>query len=534
MYFRFRASICVIFSVCCSSAHPSVCSVISTAIESALTPGTQFPVCPGYPAIVAPGSIIAVTGTGLGPAQVEGNGEFPLRITAAGVSVRLTVGGVAVDAFVMSAQQSRVQAMLPSRTPVGEGSLVVTYNGLQSTAYRVQVVERRFQILRRGPLSVAQNIGADGAWQANGFATPARPSQLMVLWGTGLGAVQGDESAGPAPSPASGAGVEVWFGLVRARVLYAGRSGCCPGIDQIVVETPAGIEGCSVPVAVRPFLNDLDGSFPSVAVASRGGCSDPHGVSEPVRQRMAASGGGKVGFVLLGQYGWSPDGMTAYFTRFGNRFVIPAGTCGHAPAGNYPAPGESVYWDAGASLVLNGGSVEWAAPQDFDNYNTDLGSHYERGFDSGNLGPGRYSIRNGDGGSGVGAFRIDFPIFLPAAQWTNQSSFDELQRGQDLKLTWAADATDDGYMIITGGFLTFTGDPNGYGVGGFTCLERADKGSFTVPGWMIWTDRVAGAEGLDLGLQHYRQQEFAAPGLDYGQFFHAEKRETHRSKIAGQ
>jgi hypothetical protein len=285
---------------------------------------------------------------------------------------------------------------------------------------------------------------------------------------------------------------------------------------------------------VRPFADDFGGSFASVAVASRGGCSDPHGVSEPVRQRIAASGGGKIGFVVLGQYGWGSDGMTGNFTRFENRFVMPAGTCGYAPAGNSPAPGESVYWDAGPSLVLKGSSVEWAAPQDFDNFNTDLGSHYERGFDSGNLDPGRYSIHNGEGGSGVGAFRIDFPILLPTARWTNRSSLDELRRGQDITLTWSAGASDDGYMIITGGFLTFTADPNGYGLGGFTCLERADKGTFTVPGWMIWTDRVAGGESLDLGLQHYRQQEFAAPGLDYGQFLHTGKLETHRSKIAAQ
>jgi len=51
---------------------------------------------------------------------------------------------------------------------------------------------------------------------------------------------------------------------------------------------------------------------------------------------------------------------------------------------------------------------------------------------------------------------------------------------------------------------------------------------------MIWTERVAGAEKLDLGLQRYRQQEFAAPGLDYGQFFHTGALEIHRSQVAVQ
>src|SRR5690242_1467482 len=178
MRFSFLVPAYALFVACSLDAQPSVCSVVSTAIESALTPGSQIPVCSGYPAVAAPGSLIAVTGTGLGPAIAEGSGEFPLRITTAGVSVRITIGAAASDAFVMSAQQNRVQAMLSSRTPVGQGFLVVTYNGVPSAPYPVRVAEHNFQVLRRGPLSLAQNIGTDGSWQTNGFATPARPGQI--------------------------------------------------------------------------------------------------------------------------------------------------------------------------------------------------------------------------------------------------------------------------------------------------------------------------------------------------------------------
>jgi hypothetical protein len=282
-------------------------------------------------------------------------------------------------------------------------------------------------------------------------------------------------------------------------------------------------------VAVRPFLDDL--AFPSVAIASHGGCSDPHGMSEPVRQRIASAGSGKIGLVVLGQYGWEPNGVSAYFRRFWNSFVIPAGSCGYGPASNFSAPSENLYWDAGPGLILDGPSGRWDVPQDVDNFNTDLGSHYERGFDAGDLMPGMYSISNGAGGPGVGSFRIDFPVISPSLQWTNQSSLDTLHRDQDLTVSWTPGPPDDGYVIVSGGFLTFIRDPNGFGLGGFACLVRADKGTFTVPGWMIWNDRVASAEVLDVGLQHYRQQEFAAPGLDYGQFLRAGKVEIHRSKI---
>jgi hypothetical protein len=211
---------------------------------------------------------------------------------------------------------------------------------------------------------------------------------------------------------------------------------------------------------------------------------------------------------------------------------MPAESCGYAAQADFST--ENLYWDAGPELTLDGPSETLSVPQDLDNFNTDFGSHYERGFDSGDLRPGTYSISNGGGGSGVGPFRIDFPVAALSIQWTDQNSLDTLRRGQDLTLTWTAVAPNDGYIIISGSFLSFTNDPNGYGLGGFTCLARADEGSFTVPGWIIWTDRVASGTVLDVGLQRYRQQEFAAPGLDYGQFLHTGKMEIHRSKITSQ
>jgi len=55
------------------------------------------------------------------------------------------------------------------------------------------------------------------------------------------------------PSSVTGAGVDVFLGLQPGRVLYA-RSR-----------------------RIRPALS------PHVSIASRGDCSDPHGMSEPVR-----------------------------------------------------------------------------------------------------------------------------------------------------------------------------------------------------------------------------------------------------------
>jgi len=505
-------------------ADPGVCAVSNSAFVSSFTPGTLSPVCAGDSS-VAPGSLIIVAGDGLGPVIEEHSAAFPLRTTLSGTSVRLAVAGTDVDAFLLSAQKNRIEAMVPSKTPVGDGVLVVTHNGIAGAPHKIQVVDRDFQIYVHSPLSIAQNVSADGTVQSNTFSEPVKPGQLLILWGTGLGAVPGDEASGPVPSSASGMGIEVMLGLQRARVLYAGRSGCCAGLDQIVIETPAGIEGCSVPAVVRPLPANFGGSCPTVAVASRGGCSDPHGMPEVVRQQFAAKGGGKIGRIVLGSYGWSPDGVSAYFTRFGNSYTIPAGTCGYPPpSGSLSGSSDSFYWDAGPELNLSGNSVKLMVPQDLDDFNSALGSFYQRAFTTSDLLVGAYTIDNGNGGPDIAPFRFDFQIDGPSFEWTNRSAL-TAQIGQDLNLTWTAGTSAEGYVMLQGTFLTFETDPNGYGLGGFQCLERTDKGRFTVPGWLI---SKGGAEVLDVQIQPFKRQELRAPGLDFGEFLQVSKPEFQR------
>lgn len=208
-----------------------------------------------------------------------------------------------------------------------------------------------------------KNISPDAAPEANDFSTPVRPGQTLVLYGAGLGAVEGNEAAGTVPSASSGTGVEVWLGLRRARVISAGRSECCAGMDQIVIETPAGIEGCTVPVDVRLAPGEL-ASYSHVAVASAGACSDPDGLSEQLRCQVSANGGGRLGAITVGQIGWALDGVSANFTRVGSGFVTPSGTCGYPPFRDPPATGVTYYWNAGPALQLEGPSGEQAIPQD--------------------------------------------------------------------------------------------------------------------------------------------------------------------------
>src|SRR5262249_16259784 len=106
-------------------------------------------------------------------------------------------------------------------------------------------------------------------------------------WGTGLGAVDGDEASRPLPSAITVPGLEVLVGGVAAKVVYAGRSGCCAGVDQIIIEAPPGVEGCNVAVKVRyPDGGEVDApktDYGPVSLVLAGAASDCSQFSRPLR-----------------------------------------------------------------------------------------------------------------------------------------------------------------------------------------------------------------------------------------------------------
>jgi uncharacterized protein (TIGR03437 family) len=71
---------------------------------------------------VAQGSIFSIYGSGLGPATwIEAN-QFPLPTTLGGTSVMVTVQGTSVPVIVLGADSTQVNALLPSNTPIGNGT----------------------------------------------------------------------------------------------------------------------------------------------------------------------------------------------------------------------------------------------------------------------------------------------------------------------------------------------------------------------------------------------------------------------------
>src|SRR6266852_1030869 len=203
---------------------------------------------------LAQGSVFVIRGSGLGPQTAVTASSFPLGADLAGASVKISAGSNSYDAWIISAADQQVTALMPSNTPPGDARVTLTYQGQASAVAHVRIVAVNvglFTVNDAGSgVARAQNLNSSDDQQANTLLNPARPGQAVALRATGVGVASGDESAGPLPGNLANTRLTVYVGGVEAKIRYVGRSDCCAGIDQIVFEVPGEVDGCYVPVAI--------------------------------------------------------------------------------------------------------------------------------------------------------------------------------------------------------------------------------------------------------------------------------------------
>ena len=485
---------------------------------------------------IAQGSMFVISGRKIGPAEAQRAQDLPLPTELAGTSVRLSVGNTTRSAVVIYASARLVAGILPTDTPPGGGSFSVTYNGQTSAPSRVRVVRRAFGIFTQGGQgsgpALVQNVGPEGDHRLNTFTDAARPGQVMVLWGTGLGRGLSEPAVRPArtrPPADPNAGLEVLVGNKTARTLYAGRSGCCAGMDQIVFEAPAGVEGCFVPVAVRFGDGDMSRNFATFSIAAQGGtCSDPHNLSASEVERLQAGEVLSQGSIVLRGYFGRSLHVSAAFSRVNPPAyhwkgpLPPFGSCVVTRSALHPFPfplvsgrtgGASQGRNANAGPVLNLRSPQGAAqvPQV-------PGMFYQQPWPG--TAPwegGEYAVDNGAGGADVGPFQTTILLPPDPFRWSNlpdPNQGHEISSTQDMTITWSGGDSTGEYVVIFG-------DPgNG---SSFTCTERADKGSFSVPAGVLQSVY----RGLALPRYFYVSvaarslpRRFQARGLDRGELLY--------------
>jgi uncharacterized protein (TIGR03437 family) len=511
---------------------------------------------PGLPhSDIAQGSMFVIFGQQLGPAALQ-PATAPFGPQLAGTSIRVSGGGVTADAVLIYTSATQVAAILPSRIPPGNATITVTYLNRTSAPASIRVARSSFGIFTRnqagsGP-GIVQNYNSATDQPVNALTTPARPGQVMILWGTGLGPVDYDDAQLPRVGDLD-VEAEVMVGNKSARVLYKGRSPQFPGIDQINFEVPADApEGCHVPLAVR--AGGVVSNFASIAIASAGSaCSDAIGYSAADIEKLRSAGQLRLGELTLIKLTIPDlkgflDQAHLVFARqvpvtavkalsVGKESHLPYGACtvtsGFVPAGDTNLPGDPTLVQrlrGGASINLQGprGTREIArrgSENDRDFYNAGIGGVIP-GF-SGDAGPeylvpGLYTV-DLPAGSDVGAFRATLTLPAPL-EWTNRDSFSAIQRSQDLTVTWTGGDSAKEYVIV--GAASFDTTRN---VGaGITCMERASAGRFTIPSWLLATlpasSGILPGTSLPAGRVEFstysivEPARFQAQGLDVGYF----------------
>ena len=202
---------------------------------------------------LAPGEIVVVYGSGLGPAELTGP-----RLDAAGListelaGTQVMVNGIAAPLIYTSATQ--VAAIMPFGV-FDPARIAVGYQGAISTVL-VQFVDRTSPALFTADSSgVGQAAAVNQNGSLNGPGAPAAVGSVIQLYATGEGittpdGVDGKPAAMPFPVPVLA--VTVSIGGKSARVLYAGGApGATAGLMQVNVEIPSAAAGSAVPVLLQ-------------------------------------------------------------------------------------------------------------------------------------------------------------------------------------------------------------------------------------------------------------------------------------------
>ena len=546
---------------------------------------------PDFPGgAVAPGSLVSIFGQGLGLREPVVAGGFPLPTQLGPLQTRVRINDTA-DCPLFFISEGQINCQLPDDLAGTQIRLRVINSAGPSNEITVPLGPFGFGFFTRNGngrgLMVGSNFTDDPdparRFQLHGPETPARPGQVLLLWGTGLGATLPRIPAGQ-PSPSSAAAViqpQVFIGDRPAQVQYAGRAPGFAGLDQIqAVIPPDAPAGCAVPVRIQ--LGNQISNTGTIAINPGGlRCVDPfedilagtsHGsiVLHSGLGRLGSgqlgpgpmmggpgpghggpgggSGTGGVGRGGIGPIGLhpglhlhtgglgtmasvGPDVVSARFVRLASSSNLdigippaPSNSCQSYPLGAFANAdlfaGPVQLLSAGI-LTLNGPATQLTlSPEPVGS-----GGLYVAALPS-PLAPGTYTV-SGSGGAEVGSFgpvNLNVPALL---NLTNSLPFGTLVSRQDsLTLTWTGGNPNDAVVIHGRVFSLPSGTTPPYGdllrfrSHAFICSTTAGTGRFTIPSY-VWSTLPAGP--LSINVTHMPSADgvarFNAAGLDIGGVF---------------
>jgi uncharacterized protein (TIGR03437 family) len=495
-------------------------------------------ILPGAPNYgIAPGALILIQGTGLttpGSQAVLPTPPATLPTILNGSKVTVTVGSnppvngalyYACDGHVCNptTQLDLLAVVLPSTTPVGTGTITVSYGGLTSTPLPITIVANAFGFDSYDGSLAAITDNGDGHLIT--ASKSAYPGEVIVFWGSGDGADTSNTDVSPPTHYDNLSGITaLYIGGVQVPIAYQGRS-TYQGVDQIAIVLPTNAPtGCAVSVVAVSGTgsNELVSNFVTMPIATTDGpCTDSLTFVDPaLAATLAGKTTAKFGFLSIGQdtntSGIVTDEAGGFFENIDGYLVS-----GYQ-SNSQPSVGSCVVTQ-GLSLAalnasnpfgLNGidvGPISVTNPSGTQQALTEQSTLF--GFYSAQLPSGFVPAAggnftfNGSGGNGIGAFTA--PLSFPnPLQWTNSSADGTIGRAQGVTVNWTG-GTNGTYAQITGNSSSSTGF-----YASFTCDALVSAHTFTVPAPVLLS-LPAGTGTLTVS-NYTNPASFSATGLDFG------------------
>jgi len=484
----------------------AVSSIVNAAsnIPGTITNVANSTSAAGLPnAGIAQGSIFIVYGSSLGPATLATDPNPFQDMSVGGTSMAVTAAnGAVINIPMYYASGTQVAGLLPSNTPVGAGTLTLTYNGTASNAQPITVVANNVGIFSVTENGQGAGIVTYADYSLVSSTKAANPGDTLIIWATGLGPVSGNELAGAQlginmPSIP----LTVWLGGVQAPVTYQGRSGCCVGEDQIVFTVPSSVPtGCAVPLFIEIGTGSTalisNNTVIAVATGSRSCTPTNSTFTSSVVQGLTSGSPFSFGLINLERDISSntangliyQDDATAQFGTYTvgasfQPFVVtnfdnsPLGTCVvYNSLSGKSSPADVTLGGLDAGTITVNGPGE--APVNLlEKQNSGQATQYGAVLSGTGtyLTRGSYTVTGGPGRD-IGKFTASFTIgSIPA--WTNSSAVTTVTRTNGLTVTWPA-TTAIPTIEIDGASPTDSSFLNG---SLFSCTVSANAGTFTIP-----------------------------------------------------
>jgi len=195
---------------------------------------------------VAPGELISIFGTSLGPVS-------PRTLGVTNGSVTTNLGGVQVlfdgnAAPVVLASSGQVSAIVPFGVPTNSTtSIQVAYNGVTSPAVVVPTAASAPGIFTADSSGSGQAAALNQDYSFNGSTDPEPQGSVVTLYMTGAGqltpgGIDGSVNTNPSALGQITAPITAQIGGYPASILYAGSSlGIVSGVIQVNLVIPYGV-----------------------------------------------------------------------------------------------------------------------------------------------------------------------------------------------------------------------------------------------------------------------------------------------------